>query len=219
MLELLNDKEKKKEDKSITENPYGAAATGGECETVKKEFSDGDEDGFVRLEIDKKIIKKNHVTKVKVKILNLDYESSLYSKEVRLDSARKKSPKSTAGRMSHRNFKNMNIDNLKSKTKTLVEHHNITIEDDNENKGREDVSADSVKDIFDENKDESEKAQNYLEVQKHPDVKMYLVKIDPGFVDELDKFISEKEKHNESKPEERHTASHYLFNKDVNKDN
>merc|ERR1719369_2032504 len=75
VVELVTDKQYN----TTKNNPYGKTE---EWKTHKKQFSHADEDGIIRIEIDKDIIEEHEVTNVKVKILNIDYESSLYSREV-----------------------------------------------------------------------------------------------------------------------------------------
>merc|ERR1712142_406656 len=75
VLELIPNKANTEE----KENPYGATQ---EWRTYKKQFSHADKDGIIRIEIGKDILKKHKIAKVKVKILNTDYESSQYSNEV-----------------------------------------------------------------------------------------------------------------------------------------
>ena len=114
MVKLLTDEK----EKASNENPYGGAA---KWKTIRKEFSDAAVDGIIRIEIDKGIIEKHDVTKVKVKILNIDYESSLYSKEVSLKNARGKK-----AAMTHKPFENSNVKDAKKSIKTV--HHNIEVE-------------------------------------------------------------------------------------------
>ena len=79
VVELVTDKQ----NNTTENNPYGETQ---EWKTHKKQFSHADEDGVIGVEIDKDIIEEHGVTHVKVKILNIDYESSLFSREVPIKS-------------------------------------------------------------------------------------------------------------------------------------
>jgi len=178
-LELLNSDQKEAVDK---EHPYGAS---NHQENIKKEFSDADADGVIRLEIDKSIIKKTNVTKIRLKIVNIDYDSSKYSKEVLLNILKKKPSKN----------KNTGISKKETENETYIQ-------------------SDAVIDGSKDDHSDTENIDKYTEIQKHPDKKLYLAKIDPGFVNELDTFLEDKKSRNKKqRPKERYTASHFLFNR------
>ena len=50
---------------------------------IKKEFAKG-RDGVIKVKINRKLPKYKHVTKLRVKVINQDYETSKYSRTVTL---------------------------------------------------------------------------------------------------------------------------------------
>ena len=63
------------------DNPYGEDKS--KQLMIKKEFAKG-RDGVIKVKINRKLPKYKHVTKLRVKVINQDYETSKYSKTVPL---------------------------------------------------------------------------------------------------------------------------------------